>query len=70
MLDTCVWGDMCSSKMTTRLLADWGELLHHRRQAGEEAKTEIRVVGNKFNTSYGDISVVVAENNSVVKPKC
>ena len=26
--------------------------------------------GNKFNTSYRDISVVVAENNSVVKPKC
>ena len=26
--------------------------------------------GNKFNNSYGDISVVVAENNSIVKPKC
>ena len=26
--------------------------------------------GNKFNTSYGDISVVVAEKNSVAKPKC
>ena len=26
--------------------------------------------GNKFNTSCRDISVVVAENNSVVKPKC
>ena len=25
--------------------------------------------GNKFNTSYGDISVIVPENNSVVKPK-
>ena len=25
---------------------------------------------NKFNTSYGDISVVVAESNSVVRPKC
>ena len=25
---------------------------------------------NKFNTSYGDISVVVAENNRVVKPRC
>ena len=24
--------------------------------------------GNKFNTSYRDISVIVAENNSVVKP--
>ena len=26
--------------------------------------------GNKFNNSYRDISVVVAGNNSVVKPKC
>ena len=26
--------------------------------------------GNKFNTSDGYISVVVAENNSFVKPKC
>ena len=25
--------------------------------------------GNKFNTSYRDISVIVAENNSVIKPK-
>ena len=25
--------------------------------------------GNKFNNSYRDISVIVAENNSVVKPK-
>ena len=25
--------------------------------------------GNKFNTSYRDISVIVAENNSVLKPK-
>ena len=25
---------------------------------------------NKFNTSYRDISVVVSESNSVVKPKC
>ena len=25
--------------------------------------------GNKFNTSYRGISVIVAENNSVVKPK-
>ena len=25
--------------------------------------------GNKFNTSYRDISVIIAENNSVVKPK-
>ena len=26
--------------------------------------------GNKVNSSYRDISVVVAENNGVVKPKC
>ena len=26
--------------------------------------------GNKFNISYRDMSVVVAENNSDVKPKC
>ena len=26
-------------------------------------------LGNNFNTSYRDISVKVAENNSVVKPK-
>ena len=26
--------------------------------------------GNKFNNSNRDISVVVAENNRVVKPKC
>ena len=25
---------------------------------------------NKFNTSYRDISVIVAENNSLLKPKC
>ena len=25
--------------------------------------------GNKFNSSYRDISVIVAENNSVIKPK-
>ena len=25
--------------------------------------------GNKFNRSYRDISVIVAENNSVIKPK-
>ena len=26
--------------------------------------------GNNFNTSYRNISVVVVENNDVVKPKC
>ena len=50
-------------------------LLHHGRRAGKEEKIEIRVGkygqrGNEFNTSYRYISVVVAENNSVVKPKC
>ena len=25
---------------------------------------------NKFNNSYEDIPVIVAENNSIVKPKC
>ena len=39
---------------------------------GDEEKTEHtsgqRV--NKFNNSYRDISVIVAENNSLLKPKC
>ena len=48
------------------------ELLHHGRRAGQEEMTEIQVVSGKkkFNTSYRDISVVVSESNSVVKPKC
>ena len=47
------------------------ELLHHGRREGEEEETKMRVAGggNKFNTSYRDISVIVVENNSVVKPK-
>ena len=38
---------------------------------GEEEKTEIRVVsGERTLIGHRDISDVVAENNSVVKPKC
>ena len=38
---------------------------------GEEEKTEIRVVSGETNLiPHIDISVVVAENNSIVKPKC
>ena len=45
--------------------------LQHGRQVGEEEKTEIRVLsGETFDNSCRDISVVVSENNSVVKPKC
>ena len=48
------------------------ELLHHGRRAGGRRKDRNTSGqrGNKFNTSYRDISVVAAENNSVVKPKC
>ena len=47
------------------------ELLHHGRRVGEEEKTEIRVVSGETNLiPHIDISVVVAENNSIVKPKC
>ena len=50
---------------------NFGELLHHEQRAGQEEMTEIQVVsGKKFNTSYRDISVVVSESNSVIKPKC
>ena len=40
-----------------------------RGEAGEEEMTEIQVVSGETNTSYRDISVVVAENNSVCKAK-
>ena len=41
------------------------------RRAGDKEDRNTRGQrGNKFNTSYRDISVVVAENNSVVKSKC
>ena len=46
--------------VTTRR-ATSGERRKDRNTSGQQ--------GNKFNTSYGDISVIVAENNSVVKPK-
>ena len=47
------------------------ELLHHGRRAGGRRKDRNTSGqrGNKFNTSYRDISVIVAENNSVIKPK-
>ena len=47
------------------------ELLHHGRRVGEAGKNRnmSRQRGNKFNSSYRDMSVIVAENNSVVKPK-
>ena len=45
--------------------------LQHGRRVGEEENTEIRVLSGKtFDSSCRDISVVVSENNSVVKPKC
>ena len=43
------------------------ELPYHGLRVGKEEMTEIRVVSGE--TSYRDISVIVAENNSVVKPK-
>ena len=44
--------------------------LQHGRRVGEEEKIEIRVLsGETFHTSCRDISVVVSENNGVVKPK-
>ena len=48
------------------------ELLHHGRRAGGRRKDRNTSGqrGNKFNNSYRDISVVVPENNSAVKPKC
>ena len=45
---------------------------HHGRRAGEEEKTKIRVVSGETTLILQiarDISVVVAENNSAVKPK-
>ena len=47
------------------------ELLYHGRRVGDEKKNRSTSGqrGNKFSTSYRDISVIVAENNSVVKPK-
>ena len=38
---------------------------------GEEEKTEIRVVSGEIDLMiHIDISVIAAETNSVVKPKC
>ena len=47
-------------------------VIHHGRRAGEEEKTKIRVVSGETTLILQiarDISVVVAENNSAVKPK-
>ena len=51
-----------------------GEFLHHGRGAGRSGgrrndRNTSGQRGNNFNTSYRDISVVVAENNSVCKAK-
>ena len=48
------------SGVTTSRATNWG-----RRK--DQNTSDQR--GNKFNTSYRDISVIVAENNSVVMPK-
>ena len=44
------------------------KIFAHGRGAGEDRNTSGQR-GNNFNTSYRDISVVVAENNSVCKAK-
>ena len=47
-----------------------GELLYHGRRVGDEEKTEVRVVSGETNLiPHIETSVIVAENNSVVKPK-
>ena len=50
----------------------WGvylELLHYGRRVGEEEKIEIRVVSGETNLILRiETSIIVAENNSVVKP--
>ena len=51
-----------SQRGVTTSRATSGERRKERNTSGQR--------GNKFNTSCRDISVVVAENNSVVKPKC
>ena len=50
------WTGVTASRATSR------ERRKDRNTSGQR--------GNKFNTSFRYISVVVAENNSVVKPKC
>ena len=54
MADLQEWG-VTTSRATS------GERRKDRNTSGQR--------GNKFNTSYRDISVIVAENNSVIKPK-
>ena len=50
------------SKLVTTSRATSGERRKERNTSGQR--------GNTFNTSCRDISVVVAENKGVVKPKC
>ena len=54
------------------LLTNFGGVTTSRATSGERRKDRNTSGqrGNKFNNSYRDISVVVAENNSIVKPKC
>ena len=48
----------------------YGKSLHHGRRVGDEEKTEVRVVSGETNLiPHIETSVIVAENNSVVKPK-
>ena len=54
--------DIGSYYITATSRATSGERRKERNTSGQR--------GNKFNTSCRDISVVVAEKNSVVKPKC
>ena len=55
----------------TRLAANYRGVTISRATSGgwrkDRSTSDQR--GNKFNNSYRDISVIVAENNSVVKPK-
>ena len=49
-------GEVTTSRATS------GAVRNDRNTSGQRV--------NKFNTSYRDISVIVAENNSLLKPKC
>ena len=43
---------------------------HYYRETEEQNSKYEWSAGKNVNLSYRDISVVVAENNGVVKPKC
>ena len=46
-------------------------VIHHGRQVvRRKDRNTSGQRENKFNNSYEDIPVIVAENNSIVKPKC